>query len=180
VRLHVTAAFLGSSEGGASRVKGDGEILAQVQMLIRRPVGEVFEAFVDPAVATKFWFTKSSGTLEAGKRLQWDWEMYGASAQVDVLEVEAHTRIVISWPYGPTGAPTTVEWTFTRLPDDTTFVAISHRGFAGSPEEVAEQAIGSTGGFAWVLAGAKALLEHHVELNLIADHAPPGLNESTG
>jgi uncharacterized protein YndB with AHSA1/START domain len=27
-------------------------------MLIRRPADEVFEAFIDPEVTTKFWFTR--------------------------------------------------------------------------------------------------------------------------
>ncbi|MBC7990984.1 MAG: polyketide cyclase, partial [Luteimonas sp.] len=27
-------------------------------MLIRRPVAEVFEAFVDPAITSRFWFTR--------------------------------------------------------------------------------------------------------------------------
>jgi uncharacterized protein YndB with AHSA1/START domain len=50
-------------------------LIAKAQMLLRRPVADVFEAFVDPAVTTKFWFTRSSGKLEAGKEVQWDWEM---------------------------------------------------------------------------------------------------------
>ena len=37
--------------------------IAKAQMLIRKPVSEVFTAFVDPAVTTRFWFTKSSGQL---------------------------------------------------------------------------------------------------------------------
>jgi len=36
------------------------------EMLVRKPVGEVFEAFVDPAITSRFWFTRSSGRLEAG------------------------------------------------------------------------------------------------------------------
>jgi len=36
-------------------------------MLIRRPVAEVFEAFVNPNITTRFWFTRSSGRLESGK-----------------------------------------------------------------------------------------------------------------
>jgi uncharacterized protein YndB with AHSA1/START domain len=44
-------------------------------MLIRKPVAEVFEAFVNPDITTKFWFIKSSGRLEAGKQVQWEWEM---------------------------------------------------------------------------------------------------------
>ena len=43
-------------------------IEARAEMLIRRPAAEVFAAFVDPAVTTRIWFTKSSGRLEPGKR----------------------------------------------------------------------------------------------------------------
>jgi uncharacterized protein YndB with AHSA1/START domain len=39
--------------------------VAKAEMLIRKPSAEVFEAFVNPEVTTKFWFTKSSGRLEA-------------------------------------------------------------------------------------------------------------------
>ena len=67
-------------------------------MLIRRPVEEVFEAFADPAVTTRFWFTRGSGRLEAGKQVQWDWEMYGISVPVDVRAVEPGRRIRIEWP----------------------------------------------------------------------------------
>jgi uncharacterized protein YndB with AHSA1/START domain len=35
--------------------------MATAEMLIRRPVPEVFEAFVNPAITSKFWFTKGSG-----------------------------------------------------------------------------------------------------------------------
>ena len=41
-------------------------------MLIRKPVAEVFEAFINPNITTKFWFTKGSGRLEAGKQVQWE------------------------------------------------------------------------------------------------------------
>jgi len=59
-----------------------------------RPVAEVFRAFVDPAVTTRFWFTKSSGRLEAGKQVTWDWEMYGVSAKVTVKEIQTDRRIL--------------------------------------------------------------------------------------
>jgi uncharacterized protein YndB with AHSA1/START domain len=154
------------------------EVAATTQMLIRRPVHEVFNAFIDPAVTTKIWFTRSSGRVEAGKHLQWDWEMHGAIAQVDVIEVEVDKRIVIQWPYGPNATPTIVEWNFTSAPDDATFVTIVNSGFRGTDDEIAQQAVGATGGFSYVLAGAKALLEHGVILNLIADHSPPEDNPS--
>jgi hypothetical protein len=39
---------------------------------------------------------------------------------------------------------------------------------------VVKKALDSTEGFAFVLAGAKALLEHNVELNLVPDRLPDG------
>lgn len=143
-------------------------------MLIRRPVAEVFAAFVDPLITTRFWFTGGSGRLEPGARIQWDWAMYGVSAQVDVRAVEPPIRILLDWG-GPDEPPTTVEWIFTALSDDTTFVGITTTGFTGDRDAIVAQAIDAMGGFSLVLAGAKAWLEHGIELNLVADRFPPGL-----
>lgn len=145
-------------------------MIAKTEMLIRRPVAEVFEAFIDPDITTKFWFTKSSGRLETGKQIHWEWEMHNASTEVDVKAVEPNKRILIEW-----GAPderTTVEWIFTTRPDNTTFVSITNSGFQGTQEEITQQAIGSTEGFTLVLVGLKALLEHNINLNLVADRFP--------
>lgn len=89
-------------------------------MLIRKPVTEVFEAFINPEITTKFWFTRSSGKLETGKQVQWDWEMYGISIPVTAKVIEPNRRIVIEWP--GYGGSTTVEWMFARREDGTTFV----------------------------------------------------------
>jgi hypothetical protein len=43
--------------------------VAKTGMLIRRPVAEVFAAFIDPGVTTKFWFTKSSVGSKSISRL---------------------------------------------------------------------------------------------------------------
>lgn len=142
--------------------------IVKTQMLIRKPIAEVFEAFVDPAITTKFWFTKSSGRLEPGKEIRWDWEMYGASAEVNVKEIEPNRRILIEWD----DPPCPVEWMFTPRADRTTLASISTWGFSGSEDEVVAKTLDSMGGFTFVLAGPKALLEHNVVLTLVADHHP--------
>jgi uncharacterized protein YndB with AHSA1/START domain len=147
-------------------------IAAEAAMLIRRPVAEVFEALVEPAVTTRFWFTRSTGRLETSKRVRWDWEMFGHSADVDVDEVVENERIVMRWPAYEGGGQTTVEWRFTPHSDDSTFVEVTNTGFAGDAEAVARQAVASTGGFGLVLAGMKAWLEHGIELGLIRDRFP--------
>jgi uncharacterized protein YndB with AHSA1/START domain len=149
--------------------------VTETGMLIRKPVAEVFEAIVNPEVTTKFWFTKSSGRLEAGKQVQWDWEMYDVSAQVTVRVVEADRRIVIEWP-GYSG-PTTVEWIFTPQKDGTTFVRVTESGFTGTGDQLAKFVADSTQGFTLMLAGLKALLEHGVRLNLTGDRYPEGIDE---
>ena len=149
--------------------------IALAEMLIRKPVAEVFAAFVDPEVTRKFWFTRGSGRLEPGKRVQWHWEMYDFSTQVAVKSIEANKHILVDW--SADGSTTTIEWTFTARDDGTTFVSIANSGFSGEADEVVKQAIGATEGFAFVLAGAKALLEHGVRLNLVPDRFPDGLEK---
>ena len=56
--------------------------IATAEMLIRKSVAEVFEAFINPEITSKFWFTNSSGKLETGKQITWTWEMYNVSTQV--------------------------------------------------------------------------------------------------
>jgi uncharacterized protein YndB with AHSA1/START domain len=148
---------------------------AKTGMLIRKPVADVFESIINPEITTKFWFTKSSGRLEVGKPIQWDWEMYGISIPVTATVIEPNERIVLQWP-GQHGA-TTVEWTFDAQPDRTTFVRVTHAGFAGDADELVKQVADSTQGFSLVLAGMKAFLEHHIRLNLVADRYPAGIEE---
>ncbi len=148
------------------------DLEAKAEMLIRRPVAQVFEAFVDPEVTTKFWFTKSSGRLEEGKRVKWEWEMYGVSADVEVKALEANRRILIQW--SGYGTPDYVEWSFRPHGGDATFVSVRNYGFSGTDDEVVKDALDSTGGFTWLLAGLKAYLEHGILLNLVADAHPKG------
>src|SRR5688572_16820296 len=101
--------------------------VAQAQMLIRKPVAQVFEALVDPAITSRFWFSKGSGRLEAGQRVRWDWEMYGVSAEVDVKAIEENQRIFIEW--GGPDHPSLVEWTFEPQGEDRTFVTVKNWGF---------------------------------------------------
>lgn len=139
--------------------------VARTHMLIRRAAAEVFEAFVDPAITRRFWFSRGSQRLEPGATVTWHWDMYGASATVVVRAIEPGRRILIEWP-------TPVEWRFTPQGEQATFVEITARGFTGSAAEQMATALDVMGGFSYLLAGCKAYLEHGIELNLVADHRP--------
>ena len=99
--------------------------------------------------------------------------MYNVSALVTVKVIEPNKCILIEWP-GYSG-PSTVEWIFAPQKDGTTFVSITEAGFTGNGDELMKQLADSTQGFTLVLAGLKALLEHNVQLNLVADRYPEGI-----
>jgi uncharacterized protein YndB with AHSA1/START domain len=143
---------------------------ANAGMLIRRPPEEVFTAFVDPEVTTRFWFTKSSGRLGPGASVEWSWEMYGVSAKVWVKEFEENRRLVFDW--GSEESSTSVEMRFIPWQGNT-YVHVTASGFPGDGDQVVARALDSTGGFTMVLSAAKALLEHDVVLTVVADKAPP-------
>lgn len=144
--------------------------VATTEMRIHRPAAGVFEAFVDPAITTQFWFTRSSGRLETGREIRWDWEMYGASTNVLVKTLDPGKRIVIEWD-GYSGR-TTVEWTFAAHADGSTHVVIEESGWSGDGDELVRYVGESTQGFTWTLAGLKAFLEHGIRLGLVADKNP--------
>jgi len=150
--------------------------VARAQLLLRKPVAAVFEAFVDPAITSRFWFSKGSGRLEPGAQVRWDWEMYGIGTDVEVRAISPDRRILIQWD-GPDN-PTEVEWTFEPRGPDRTWVDVVNRGFLGEPARQLEQALDSTGGFALALAGAKIWLEHGIEPRFVLDRHPGALVEA--
>ncbi len=143
--------------------------VANTGMLIRKRIAEVFEAFVDPDVTTKFWFNRATGgRLEVGKSVQWHWDIYNATGNVVVKAIEENERIEIDW--GPdTDNMTAVEWVLESRSDETSYVGITNSGFTGDGDQIVAAALYSTGGFALVLAAAKASLEHGIELNIVED-----------
>lgn len=141
---------------------------AEAQMLIRKPIEEVFEAFINPAITKNFWFTKASDKLEVGNKITWSWEMYNVSTTVVAKEILQNQKIVFEWD----NPSKTVEINFRELDDDSTFVTVSESGYDKKGDELIALIKDATGGFTTVLDGLKAFLEHRINLNLIADKFP--------
>ena len=143
--------------------KDNPEVAAQ--MLIRKPVTEVFEAFVNPEITTHFWFTKSSGRLQPGKTILWEWEMYQVKDEIEVLEMIPGSLIRMTW-----GQPkTTVDYLFEPITAESTYVTINNYGLKLEGEALVAAVRDLTGGFTTVLDGLKAYLEQGIALNLVGD-----------
>lgn len=149
----------------------------EAQMLIRKPANEVFEAMVNPEITSKFWFTKSSGRVEPGKTLEWEWGQFGVKDTVDIKEVKTNKYISLEWKLGD--LKTLVEMFFESHSDSSTLVKVTESGFwknnPGQDDKLDEKInimLGQNGGWNLVLSNMKAWLEHDLDLNLIADHDP--------
>lgn len=143
---------------------------ADASMGIRKPITEVFEAFINPEITTKFWFTGSTSPLIKGKSLHWEWSMYNLTIPVHVIKIENNALIHIEW--GDGDQKSTVEWKFKPVTETLTHVTIKNYGFKVEGDQLISQIRDSTGGFNILLCGLKAYLEHGIELNLTDDKWP--------
>lgn len=143
------------------------KIFVEAQMLIRKPINEVFEAFINPEITTNFWFTKSTGKLEEGKTITWEWEMYGAKSEVKVHQIIPNQMIKTEW-----GSPSNnVDYEFKEM-EKGTLVIIKSYGYPQTGDELLKTINDNTGGFTTVLDGCKSYLEYGINLRLIEDKFP--------
>ena len=144
----------------------------KARIRIRRSPLEVYTAFADAGAMSKFWFTRRDDGLQEGESVSW---FLGSgedaiSFEVRVKELSPPNKIVIEWgDYD--GNTTQVTWSIEETEEGDSILTIEESGFAGSSEAIVERALDSTGGFNQVIIAAKALIEHGVELNVVADHA---------
>lgn len=145
-------------------------ISAKAQILVRRPRDDVFNAFIDPAVMSRYWFTRRDAGLREGETVTWFvGDAHGAyEIEVRVKSIRKPSEIVIDWGEGDRF--TTVTWSLDQLAPELTRLKIEERGFIGNPEEILAQALDSTGGFNQVVVALKAFLEHGASINIVADH----------
>lgn len=146
------------------------EVTAKAKILVRRPRDEVFNAFIDPEIMSKFWFQRRDRGLREGDTISWFIGDAASATEIEVRvkSVKRPSQIIVDW--GHQEQFTTVTWTLDERDSDTTLLAIEECGFVGSPDEVVAQALDSTGGFNQVIVALKALLEHGASINVVADH----------
>src|SRR5690606_26421911 len=137
---------------------------------IAKPIGEVFEAVVDPDRLSSFFTTGGArGRLESGATETGDFHDFPGAFPVEVVEVVKDERITPRWdssePVGGDGSArrTTVDITFQPLPDGRTLVRISEYGWSATPEGL-KASYGNCEGWTGMLCAMKVWLEHGISL----------------
>jgi uncharacterized protein YndB with AHSA1/START domain len=136
------------------------EIKAALKM--QRPINEVFEAIVDPAKMSNYFISKSTGRMEEGKTLTWQFPEFEMEFPVRVKKIEPDKYISYYWD-DVNDRESKVEIVLKPMGKDETFVTITE-GTRENNEEGIKWLKGNTEGWANFLACLKAWLEYGINL----------------
>jgi uncharacterized protein YndB with AHSA1/START domain len=140
--------------------------VANVSMLIRAPAADVFNAFVEPSMLTRFWLARASEPLAAGRSVTWEFMVPGAIAETHVQDMTPNRRIVLEW-----GEDESAELKFEQRADGFTQVEIASAITCKTAGEAVAKAIEATQGYTLVVSNLKALLETGRSAGLVEDKA---------
>jgi uncharacterized protein YndB with AHSA1/START domain len=137
---------------------------ATVEMLIRKPAKDVFDAFANPRIIEKFWLKSASGPLAKDATVEWEFMVQGARETVTVTEFIANQVIAFKWSDG-----VAVEMKFEQQDKNSTRLSVNATGFNGADES--SLAVNATEGFTIVVCDLKSLLETGQSGNMVRDKA---------
>jgi len=135
------------------------EIKTAIQIL--KPVNEVFEAIVDPIKMSNYFISKSSGRLETGKQIMWQFPEFDMEFPVRVGKIIKDEYISYYWDVE--GTELLVEMTLTARAVSSTLVTITEKSRANDEAGI-KWLKGNTAGWANFLACLKAYLEYKINL----------------
>ena len=135
------------------------EIKTAIQIL--KPVTEVFEAIVDPNKMSNYFISKSSGRLETGKQIMWQFPEFDMEFPIRVGKIIKHEYISYYWDVE--GTELLVEMTLTARAVSSTLVTITEKDRANDEAGI-KWLKGNTEGWANFLACLKAYLEYGINL----------------
>ena len=135
------------------------EIKTAIQIL--KPVNEVFEAIVDPNKMSNYFISKSSGRLETGKQIMWQFPEFDMEFPIRVGKIIRDEYISYYWDVE--GIELLVEMTLTARAVSSTLVTITEKSRANDEAGI-KWLKGNTEGWANFLACLKAYLEYGINL----------------
>jgi uncharacterized protein YndB with AHSA1/START domain len=135
------------------------EIKTAIQIL--KPVDEVFEAIVNPTKMSNYFISKSSGRMEEGLQLKWQFPEFDMEFPIRVGKVEKDKYISYYWEVD--GIDLLVEIKLTSGNSTATIVTITEKS-RKNDEGGIKWLKGNTEGWANFLACLKAYLEYGINL----------------
>ena len=134
----------------------------KASLKIQKPAHEVFEAIVDPSKMSNYFISKSTGRMEEGRTLTWQFPEFDMKFPVKIGRIEKDKYISYSWNDMEDGRETTVEIDLKQM-NDGTLVTITEKERDNDEKGIAWLK-GNTQGWANFLACLKGWLEYGINL----------------
>ena len=136
----------------------------KASLKIQKPIREVFEAIVNPAKMSNYFISKSTGRMEEGKTLTWQFPEFDMEFPVRVEKIEQDKYISYSWDdWEDNSIQTLVAIRLEPKGLDETFVTVTE-GSRENNEAGMKWLRGNTEGWANFLACLKAYMEYGINL----------------
>lgn len=133
-------------------------LTSQASIQIQKPVHEVFDGITNPEKMTKYFISKSTGSLTSGQEVFWQFPEFDGSYPVNQVNVQPNSIISFVWDPG-----TVVRIELEEQADGSTVVSVTE-GSKPLNEENMKWLVSNTGGWANFLACLKAYLEYDIQL----------------
>ncbi len=137
------------------------ELTVKAAIQILKPVNDVFEAIVDPALMSGYFISKGSGRMEEGRKIIWKFSEFEPEFPITVGRIEKDKYISYTWEVE--GADLMVEMTLADKGADKTVVTITEGSMKNNDAGI-KWLKGNTEGWANFLACLKAYLEYGINL----------------
>lgn len=125
---------------------------ARVSIYIEAKPEVVYDAFIDPAILTKFWLSSASGPLTLGNEVHWKFLVEGAEARTRATRMIPGEQL--AWDWGDSK----VAISFEAMAEGTAVTLVNDHFNQPGMTKI-ESALNGTEGFSIVLADLKTLLE---------------------
>jgi uncharacterized protein YndB with AHSA1/START domain len=143
-------------------MKDNSKLEIKVSLKIQKPLHDVFEAIVDPEKMSNYFISKSTGRIEEGKTLTWQFPEFDMKFPVRIDKVEMDKYISWYWGNAAENEETKVELSLQQM-NDGVFVTVTEKS-RDNDEAGIKWLAGNTGGWANFLACLKAYLEYGIHL----------------
>lgn len=134
----------------------------KVNMRIRKPLAEVFDAVVEPKKLSGYFTSSSTGPLREGGQVIWRFAEFPIDVPVTVRKVVPNKLIQLEWA-SDEGYNTHIEMKFEPIDTHTTLVSIGESGWRET-EKGLKNSYGNCGGWMHMLCCLKGYLENGINL----------------
>jgi uncharacterized protein YndB with AHSA1/START domain len=139
----------------------DQTLQIETSLQILKPVDEVFDAIIDPRKMSNYFISKSSGKMEEGRQIMWQFPEFDSEFPIRIGKIEKDKYISYYWEMD--GLELLVEMILIPNNSDSTLVTITEKS-RKNDEAGIKWLKGNTAGWANFLACLKAYLEYGINL----------------